>query len=108
MIAVLLCIVLAKHGKDYDIDVATAAFGLNPVGIQDKMEATDVLRMAEALQCKVEPDDAMLEVAIASMKAAKAGAEHYADNLDENVFLYVEGEDEKTEEKNEEKDGAQA
>ena len=34
-----------------------------------------------------EPDDGMLEVAIASMKAAKAGAEHYADNLDENVLL---------------------
>ena len=46
-------IYFAKHGKDYDIDVATAAFGLNPVGIQDKMECTDVLRMAEALNCKV-------------------------------------------------------
>ena len=46
-------IYFAKHGKDYDIDVATAAFGCNPVGIQDKMEATDVLRMAEALNCKV-------------------------------------------------------
>ena len=63
-----------------------------------------------------EPDDAMLEVAIASMKAAKAGAEHYAENLDEGVYLYVEGEDaakeenneEKTEEKTEEKDGAEA
>ena len=62
-----------------------------------------------------EPDDAMLEVAIASMKAAKAGAEHYADQLDENVFLYVEGEEEKSEEKaedaaeaTEEKDGANA
>ena len=56
-----------------------------------------------------EPDDAMLEVAIASMKAAKAGAEHYADQLDENVFLYVEGAEEKAEEKKEEaaeKDGA--
>ena len=53
-----------------------------------------------------EPDDAMLEVAIASMKAAKAGAEHYADELDENVFLYVEGEEEKTAVKSEEKDGA--
>ena len=46
-------IYFAKHGKDYDIDVATAAFGCNPIGIQDKMEATDVLRMAEALNCKV-------------------------------------------------------
>ena len=60
-----------------------------------------------------EPDDAMLEVAIASMKAAKAGPEHYADQLDENVFLYT-GEEEKGEEKadetaegeTEEKDGA--
>lgn len=43
----------AKHGKDYDIDVAFGSFGLNPVGIQDKMEATDILRMAEALRCKV-------------------------------------------------------
>ena len=60
-----------------------------------------------------EPDDGMLEVAIASMKAAKAGPDHYADQLDENVFLYVEGEEEKKEEKaaettEEEKDGAQA
>ena len=58
-----------------------------------------------------EPDDAMLEVAIASMKAATAGPEHYADALDENVFLYVEGEAAKEEEKteeNEEKDGAEA
>ena len=54
-----------------------------------------------------EPDDAMLEVAIASMKAAKAGAEHYADALDENVFLYVPGEADQAEE-NEEKDGAEA
>jgi len=59
-----------------------------------------------------EPDDAMLEVAIASMKAAKAGADRYADELGENVFLYTGEEEEKTEdkneEKNEEKDGAQA
>lgn len=40
-----------------------------------------------------EPDDAMLEVAIASMKAAKAGAAHYADALDENVFVYTENEE---------------
>ena len=59
-----------------------------------------------------EPDDGMLEVAIASMKAAKAGAEHYADSLDENVFLYTGEEEKKAEEKaeekteNEEKDGA--
>ena len=36
-----------------------------------------------------EPDDAMLEVAIASMKAAKAGPEHYADELGDNVYLYT-------------------
>ena len=46
-------IYFAKHGKDYDIDVAFGSFGLNPVGIQDKMESTDILRMAEALRCKV-------------------------------------------------------
>ena len=48
-----------------------------------------------------EPDDQMLEVAIASMKAAKAGADKYADELDDGVYLYVEGE-EKAEEKTEE------
>ena len=46
-----------------------------------------------------EPDDGMLEVAIASMKAAKAGADHYMDELGENVFLYVEGEEENKTEK---------
>ena len=46
-----------------------------------------------------EPDDGMLEVAIASMKAAKAGPERYADELGENVFLYTGEEDEKKEEK---------
>ena len=51
-------IYFAKHGKDIarlygGVDVAFASYGLNPVGIQDKMEATDVLRMAEALQTKV-------------------------------------------------------
>lgn len=43
----------AKHGKDYDIDVAFGSFGENPVGIQDKMTSIDILRMAEALRCKV-------------------------------------------------------
>ena len=59
-----------------------------------------------------EPDDAMLEVAIASMKAAKAGAANYADQLDENVYLYVEGEEDEEEKQDEnteeEKDGANA
>ncbi|MDO5300463.1 MAG: DUF1385 domain-containing protein [Clostridia bacterium] len=36
-----------------------------------------------------EPDDKMLEVAIASMKAAKAGAERYKDELDPGVYVYT-------------------
>jgi len=43
----------AKHGNDYEIDVAFASFGENPRGITDKMTETDVLRMAEALRTKV-------------------------------------------------------
>lgn len=43
----------AKHGKEHDIDVALGSFGENPVGNQDKMTSIDVLRMAEALGCKV-------------------------------------------------------
>lgn len=46
-------IYFAKHGKDYDIDVAFASFGENPVGMQDKMTSVDCLRMAEALKAKV-------------------------------------------------------
>lgn len=46
-------IYFAKHGKDYPIDVAFGSFGENPVGIMDKMTSVDVLRMAEALRCKV-------------------------------------------------------
>lgn len=42
-----------KHGKQYDIDVATAPFGENPPGISDKMSSSDVLRFAENLRCKV-------------------------------------------------------
>ena len=41
-----------------------------------------------------EPDEKMLEVAIASMKAAKAGAEHYKENLDPGVYAYS-GDEEK-------------
>ena len=41
-----------------------------------------------------EPDEKMLEVAIASMKAAKAGAEHYKENLDPGVYAYT-GDEEK-------------
>ncbi len=43
----------AKHGKDHDIDVALGSYGENPVGCQDKMTSADILRMAEALRCKV-------------------------------------------------------
>ena len=46
-------IYFAKHGKDYDIDVAFASFGENPIGMQDKLTSIDVLRMAENLKCKV-------------------------------------------------------
>lgn len=46
-------IYFAKHGKDYNIDVALASYGENPIGIADKMTSIDVLRMAEALRCKV-------------------------------------------------------
>lgn len=42
-----------RHGKMYDIDVAIAAFGENPKGISDKITASDVLRMADNLGCKV-------------------------------------------------------
>lgn len=43
----------AKHGKDHEIDIAFGSFGENPIGNQDKMTASDMLRMAEALRCKV-------------------------------------------------------
>ncbi len=46
-------IYFAKHGKDEHIDVALGSFGENPIGIADKMTSVDILRMAEALQCKV-------------------------------------------------------
>ncbi|MEG1687232.1 MAG: L-ascorbate 6-phosphate lactonase, partial [Angelakisella sp.] len=46
-------IYFAKHGKDYDIDVALGSFGENPIGLADKMTSIDILRMAEALRCKV-------------------------------------------------------
>ena len=35
------------------MDVAFGSFGENPVGMQDKMTSIDILRMAEALKCKV-------------------------------------------------------
>lgn len=43
----------AKHGNDHVIDVALGSFGENPRGITDKMTASDILRMAEALRAKV-------------------------------------------------------
>lgn len=46
-------VLFAKHGREYDIDVALINYGENPAGIQDKMTSVDVLRMAEALKCKV-------------------------------------------------------
>jgi L-ascorbate 6-phosphate lactonase len=42
-----------KHGNDYTIDVAFGSYGENPRGITDKMTASDILRMAEALKTKV-------------------------------------------------------
>ncbi len=43
----------AKHGKDYDIDIAFGSYGENPIGMADKMTSIDILRMAEALRTKV-------------------------------------------------------
>lgn len=43
----------AKHGNDHQIDVALGSYGENPRGITDKMTASDILRMAEALNTKV-------------------------------------------------------
>lgn len=42
-----------KHGKEFKIDVALASFGENAPGMTDKLTASDVLRMAENLECKV-------------------------------------------------------
>ena len=43
----------AKHGNEYKIDVAFGSYGENPRGITDKMTSSDILRMAENLNCKV-------------------------------------------------------
>lgn len=43
----------AKHGNEHKIDVALGSFGENPRGITDKLTASDILRMGEALNCKV-------------------------------------------------------
>ncbi len=42
-----------RHGKQHTIDVALASFAENPIGMTDKMTSSDVLRMAENLNCKV-------------------------------------------------------
>lgn len=42
-----------KHGRDYDIDVAFASYGINPRGSTDKITASDCLRMAQNLRTKV-------------------------------------------------------
>jgi L-ascorbate 6-phosphate lactonase len=43
----------AKHGNEHAIDVALGSYGENPRGVTDKMTSSDILRMAEALNCKV-------------------------------------------------------
>lgn len=43
----------AKHGNDYDIDVALGSFGENPRGMTDKLTAEGILRMAECLKTEV-------------------------------------------------------
>lgn len=43
----------AKHGNEYEIDVALGSFGENPRGVTDKMTSSDILRMGEALRTKV-------------------------------------------------------
>lgn len=43
----------AKHGNEYNVDVALGSYGENPRGITDKMTSCDILRMAEALNTQV-------------------------------------------------------
>jgi L-ascorbate 6-phosphate lactonase len=43
----------AKHGNEHKIDVAFGSYGENPRGITDKMTASDILRMGEALNTEV-------------------------------------------------------
>ncbi len=43
----------AKHGNEHTIHVAFGSFGENPRGITDKMTASDILRMGEALGTEV-------------------------------------------------------
>lgn len=43
----------AKHGNDYQIDVALLSYGENPRGVTDKMTSSDILRAGESLKTKV-------------------------------------------------------
>ncbi len=43
----------AKHGNEHKIDVAFGSFGDNPRGMTDKINAFDILRMAESLNTDV-------------------------------------------------------
>ncbi|HHQ4662936.1 TPA: L-ascorbate 6-phosphate lactonase [Aeromonas veronii] len=43
----------AKHGNDYQIDVALLSYGENPRGVTDKMTSSDILRAGESLNTKV-------------------------------------------------------
>ena len=43
----------AKHGNEHKIDVALGSYGENPRGMTDKINAADMLRMAESLKCEV-------------------------------------------------------
>ncbi|MFX3989564.1 L-ascorbate 6-phosphate lactonase, partial [Streptococcus suis] len=43
----------AKHGRDFNIDVAINNYGDNPNGIQDNITSIDIHRMAENLRAKL-------------------------------------------------------
>ena len=43
----------AKHGNEHKIDVAFGSLGENPRGVTDKMTSVNIMRMGEALNCKV-------------------------------------------------------
>ena len=43
----------AKHGNDYQIDVALLSYGENPRGVTDKMTSSDILRAGESHNTKV-------------------------------------------------------
>ena len=75
-------IYFAKHGKDIakeygGVDVAFGSFGCNPMGMQDKMEASDIIRMAEALKpiAEYNTDSAALD---REVKYLLSGTDTYA------------------------------